>query len=287
MDLVRSTQLDYTKIDRVSAAIARLKGAEPGTLDPDTISSELRSILQDHSATVVDMPKGGHASWYRARTFDSEHVETDPQRMSYPPRNSSGRANHSRTSVLYAASQIGTALAEIGAREGQWYQTARYARRPEASAKAIAIGELDTAERGGRSLLHWDTPNLVRRLVGLTMEQRVCIYLVEAFIAEMFGRRSGGDHDYAVTNAIVDALFEKYPDAGAILYPSVIRRGGLNIAIKSTCMDSSMEYIQGTAGRILRDLDFGLYAVHRTHLIGLLDNKLDPQRSDANGTHAA
>lgn len=287
MDLIQNDKLDYTEINRIAATIERLKSATPGKISAASIVKDLSELLSGYSPTMIELPNGGIASWYRVRKFDDDNVRVNHQEMSYPPANSQGRANHSGTPVLYAGNQVGTALAEIGASEGKWYQSARYALKHGSTATAIAIGELDYFERCKLSLLPWATEPLTKRLIKLDMAQRVCIYLVEAFIAEMFGRRDGAENDYVMTNAIVDMLFALCPSAGAILYPSVIRRGGLNIAIKSTCLDASFEYVEGSFGQIERDLGFGLFVVHRTHRVFRGGDRFMPNPTDGTGAHTA
>lgn len=286
--------VQYPMLDQQIARIDSLRGLQLRSAQQEPTLSLLRELLESYPRHVVNLPGSATCEWWRGRLCREGQRYESKEQMLYPPIGvsiSRGRVNAPGESFLYASRGNGTCLSELSGETGDCYQLSRFALKPGKAITAVVIGEIEYRHQSnGLSLLaKWGDAQEVECLGSagnFSLEQRCGAIVVDAFIAEQFAVRAHKAFDYKLTNCLVTVLLEKV-DAGAVIYPSVQHRGGLNIAIPASVVDSSFDMIDGEYGEVERYVGYGMHILHQTHHVRVVSERLEFVEDDVRKAAAA
>lgn len=271
----------YPILDQQIARIDSLRGLQLRSAQPEPTLLLLRQLVDSFPRHIVAVPDASICSWWRGRLCKDDRGFELTNQMLYPPVGVSidrGRVNGPGERFLYASRGNGTCLSEISVETGNYYQLAKFALRPGAKINALVIGEIEYRHQSnGLSLLaDWGAKQEVKCLSdssALSLEQKCSAIVVDAFIAEQFALKSHKAFDYKLTNWLVTALLES-GEADAVMYPSVQHRGGLNIAVPSRVVESSLDMVDGEYGQIGRYVGYGMHILNQTHRVNVIGEQL-------------
>ena len=155
-----------------------------------------------------------------------------------------GRCNQPSRPVCYCSRHEGIALAEVKAKLGEQYVISTFDVAKDI--RLLPIGEFDWFRRTGETYLGQENPHSARAYEdALDAEDGLIRAVIDAFLADEFIKRKG---NFMITSAFSDVLLNgdlrpKNP-IGAIVYPSVAFRGGLNFAILPGAFYSKMKLVE-------------------------------------------
>lgn len=202
---------------------------------------------------------------YRAVQCADEHDFVRVDQASYPGRYlvarglvKVGRCNKASMPVLYASSSALTAVAEINVPVGGY---ARLLAFSFAEHRPLGlVGELSYVhESGGSRSLH-GAVEAVRREFEFKSENGLGNLLIDTFFSQALRKDKQDPAElashYRLTSSISTVLLDPFIDG--LMYPSVKKFGGWNLAIKPRIFDQRMRVLSASVVRVKRELGFGL-----------------------------
>jgi hypothetical protein len=127
---------------------------------------------------------------------------------------------------------------------------------------ATVFGEIDQWRRYGATALGGLEPPMefMSGINELPDDERLRLYLIDAFFADVFSQPASTPRDYKTTSILANAILRK-PSSPfqALFYPSVAHRGGFNMAIVPEAFDQSFEWVEFLELEIINYLGYGIY----------------------------
>lgn len=185
------------------------------------------------NSTPINVDWGQNWTYSRARAY--EKLDNRPKNVSdliWPPDQyaSSGRVNHKGKPLMYVGDREGTALSEIIMKDG-YAVVSEYQITHKKGVRIIPIGEFTAIHRTGRGPFLQNHSDVITGMINACDYQEAqSMLLIDSFLADTMANT---DANYNETTYLAETMFRKIPKATAIAYPSVKRRGGMNIAAKT------------------------------------------------------
>lgn len=238
-----------------------------------------QDLLSDDSAESVER----HLRWYikyfeglnvrfgydrpiiRARLCNnSDGFNKISELFSPPPEVTNiGRMNDKAKPMFYAAYHIGTALAEINAKEGDIVQVVQFKLPEESSSgiRCLVIGEVYNAYHGV-STVSQDLFDEIRKFIKKFDKKDFrallsCLYM-DALSAELLNDVSASKKNYIYSRALSRLLMEKYPEVDGLVYPSSKIRGTSNIVLRPETVLNKAESVSCYIFKISKIYPYGL-----------------------------
>lgn len=262
-----------TTLDDLAGLVAELKGLQIRNITMEKIKEKLAILLEGQP--VIRVTYDCENTFVRSRVCPANKNFSTLLDLIYPPTatQSYGRASVPNSQVLYASFNKGTSMDEIEVETKNIVQTIVF--RPIQSHKIslVAVGEIQAAAANGRTRVCG--PKLVNRVEEWITSDRAQFnkYLfVDAFLAEVFSTKTAKSSDYAISACFADIIYEKY-DMG-VLFPSVRRDNGWNLALPRGLFDKSCEVLMVMEEKINGVYGYGIYDPDCKNLRST--NKFDP-----------
>lgn len=184
------------------------------------------------NSTPISVDWGKNWTYSRARPFDLvEERPTNVADLVWAPEGvaAEGRANSPGQSLMYLGDRDGTALAEVNL-ENQFAVVSHYQISNSAGVRVVPIGEFTSIYRSGRGpFLQGFSDTVTGMINACDHEEAQAMLLIDSFLSDTMADQNLA---YEITTTLAREMFEKQPEATAIAYPSVKRRGGMNLAVK-------------------------------------------------------
>lgn len=198
--------------------------------------------------------------FWRARIVN-ETLFTNLSDMNYPPSHIArvGRLNDSGSPCLYVSARKETAIAEVGAKEGQIVQLAGFRVLGGKELRLALIGEYSNVQKNGYMHYAGGDPNgvLTKFLNSIPRSEALKKIYIDKFFANVLGDPNACATNYLMSRAMAQSIYARNESDG-IVFPSVKDRGGFNIGIKPSASDESIHNVCCIIVKLERQRRFGL-----------------------------
>lgn len=223
---------------------------------PDRVHSRLAGLLEHYEVLNYDLTL--NRPLFRAQKCASEGFGKI-QRLMYPPASLAriGRANEKGEPRLYASIDVQTCLAELGAREGEFFHV--IALRPQKRMlRCAVVGEFEAAHKGGSTI----SPAIAETLAKVSRNSRrdatLAFLFLDAMMASLLNDVNAREVGYIYSRTLSRLIFEKLGKVEAIAYPSARRPAAKNFALTMRAADE-MQVMGSSVLKIKGAYDFGLF----------------------------
>jgi hypothetical protein len=185
---------------------------------------------------LINFDPGCDLPIWRARKCASSAGFEKIRELWCPPRHrvTAGRLNDPGEPMLYVSINGRTALAEIGAQEGDYVQVIGYKINDEKKLRCGIIGEFAHVHDTGRAL---SLGSVAAQLKGILQkfppDKLRSFVTLDRFLSAMLRDRTAARRAYVHSRSLGRGLFRRQQDLQAIYYTSVVSwKGAMNLAIK-------------------------------------------------------
>lgn len=199
--------------------------------------------------------------WWRGRRPKILGGHSNVAELIYPAISDKyGRAHVPGQQMLYASRNPTTVFSELNLKTNEQVQLIAIRVKRERLVRAEIVGEWEYNLNAGLSLLGADVSLKTFKQLATTLPPKVfyCALVCDAFFADMFSQRISEDkpEHYRATAFVAKHLLEQ---SDALMFPSVQKRGGLNIAVPAATFDASFEVLFSEVCSVF-NLGYGVYA---------------------------
>lgn len=174
-----------------------------------------------------------------------------------------GRMNEKGKPMFYASFHVGTAVAEINAKEGDIIQIGQF-KLPEQSdsgIRCLVIGEIYNAYHG-TSTISQSMFDEIRKLidrVGKNDIRGLLSYLyMDALSAELLNDISASEKNYIYSRTFSRLLLEKHPEIDGLIFPSAKIKGTANITLRPESVLKKAKMVSSQTVKITKLYPYGL-----------------------------
>lgn len=209
---------------------------------------------------ILSLEFGRGSIFWRARLIEND-VYSNISDLDYPPPElaKQGRLNDRGVPTFYLAARKETALAEIGATEGQLVQLAGFRIKSELPIRLAVIGEYANVQKNGYMHFAGRDPELAiaKILNAMPRQEALKRLYIDKFFASVLADRNASNNEYRFSRALARSIYSRVSAKG-IVFPSVKDQGGFNVAVQAVPSDKSFHNVSCLVVRMGRPRRFGL-----------------------------
>ena len=209
---------------------------------------------------ILSFQFGRGSMFWRARLVESE-IYPNISDLDYPPPELArqGRLNDRGAPCFYIAARRETALAEVGATEGQLVQLAGFRVKSEFPIRLAVIGEYANVQKNGYMHFAGRDPEMVisKILNAMPRQEALKKIYIDKFFANALADPNASANGYMFSRALAQSIYSRIGAEG-IVFPSVKDRGGFNIAVQAESSDKSFHNVSCLVVRMGKPRKFGL-----------------------------
>ena len=201
----------------------------------------------------------------RARICSSTHGFSHISELHSPPPEvtSIGRMNEKGNPMFYASYHIGTALAEINAKEGDTVQVAQFQlpNKPDSGIRCLAIGEVYNAYHGISTIsqsMFYEIRKLIDKLGKNDIRGLLSYLYMDALSAELLNDVLASEKDYIYSRTLSRILLEKYPEIDGLIFPSAKIKGTANITLRPESILTKAQVVSSQVIKVTKLYPYGL-----------------------------
>ncbi|WDH50930.1 RES family NAD+ phosphorylase [Pseudomonas chlororaphis] len=213
-----------------------------------------------HEYEILSLALGRGSIFWRARVIEKD-VYPNISDLDYPPANfaKQGRLNDKGIPCFYIAARKETAIAEVGATEGQLVQLAGFRIKSESPIRLVVIGEYANVQKNGYMHFAGSDPDMTiaRTLNSMPHKEALKKIYIDNFFASVLADPNASENGYLFSRALGQAIYSRNNSQG-IVFPSVKDRGGFNLAIQAAPSDESFHNVCCIVARSGKPRLFGL-----------------------------
>lgn len=236
----------------------------------------IEPLFREYEILSVVLGRGD--IFWRARVIAGCDAYGNLADLDYPPPQLArvGRLNDAGSPCFYASMRRETALAEVGAKEGDHVQLAGFRVLLESPVRLVLIGEYSNVQKNGYMHFAGADPDRVisRGLNKLPREEALKRLYIDKFFAHVLSDPEASANGYRSSRALAASIYAQN-QADGIVFPSVKDRGGFNIAVPAAPSDRCFHNSCCVVVRMAKPRLYGIidYAVVKTAL--KLDSSLN------------
>jgi hypothetical protein len=193
--------------------------------------------------------------------LSDERGFTCESEVGYPPSSvaRAGRLNGVGLPCLYLSAKRETALAEIGAKAGDYVHLAGFRVLADQVLRTIAIGELGHVQKTGYVRITGIDPRLTisRILNRYPFEQGLRVVYIDSYLGSILSDPDARESGYVRTQTLAKLLYSRSQAVG-MFSPSVRSPLGINLAVSAQAADLLFHSAVSIVVRVKRVLRFGL-----------------------------
>lgn len=194
---------------------------------------------------ILSLNFGRGSMFWRARPIEVE-IYPNISGLDYPPPDvaKQGRLNDRGAPCFYIAARKETALAEVGAREGQLIQLAGFRIKNESPIRLAVIGEYANVQKNGYMHFAGRDPEMAiaKILNAMPRQDALKKIYIDKFFASVLADPDASATGYMFSRALGQSIYSRVAAKG-IVFPSVKDRGGFNIAVQAEPSDESFHNV--------------------------------------------
>ncbi|MBR7986334.1 RES family NAD+ phosphorylase [Burkholderia cenocepacia] len=215
-------------------------------------------LLKEYEILSLELGRG--SVFWRARIIEDDIYE-NISNLDYPPAEFArqGRLNDQGVPCFYIATGKETALAEVGATEGQLVQVAGFRVKHDSPIRLAVIGEYANVQKNGYIHFIGKDPEMVisKMLNSMPRQEALKKIYIDKFFASVLSESEASANGYMFSRALAQVIYSR-SGAQGIAYPSVKDRGGFNVAVQAAPSDRSFHNVSCIVVRVERVRKFGL-----------------------------
>ena len=216
---------------------------------------------------ILSLEFGRGSIYWRARIVSDEPY-ANLSEMVYPPPECTkvGRLNDAGAPCFYVSARKETALAEVGAREGDRVQLTGFRILDESSVRLAVIGEYANVQKCGYMHFAGQDPDMGLTKLINAMPRDVALkrIYIDKFFANILADPSAATNGYRFSRALGQSIFARN-GSGGIVFPSVKDVGGFNLGVNAEVSDRSLHNVCCFVTKVRRIRRFGLLEFEVTH----------------------
>jgi hypothetical protein len=209
---------------------------------------------------ILSLEFGRGSIFWRARIIESA-VYSNLSELDYPPPNlaKQGRLNDHGSPCFYISARKETALAEVGAKEGQLVQLAGFRIVNEFPLRLAVIGEYSNVQKNGYMHFAGKDPEMAitKILNSMPRQEAFKKIYIDKFFANVLADPNASENGYMFSRALSQAIYSRNSSV-AIVFPSVKDRGGFNVAVKAKESDNSFHNVSCIVVELKKQRRFGI-----------------------------
>lgn len=184
----------------------------------------------------------------------------------YPPppeKCQIGRMNEKGKAIFYGSYSLGTALAEINAKEGEYIQVAHFnlPKKADHGIRCFAIGEIYNSYHGNSTIssaLSDEIRKLTGRLGKNDIHALLSFLYMDAFSAELLNSINASSINYIYSRIFSRLLLNKHPDIDGLIYPSAKIKGSANIVLRTKTAEEKLNLSLNVVLEIIKVYPYGI-----------------------------
>lgn len=222
----------------------------------EKVEGRLRSILGYYD--VLNYDRKLNRPVFRVQKCSEQGFE-NIARLMHPPREYAriGRLNEKGESRLYAALDVQTCLAELGAQEGDFFHLIGLRPRTR-SIRCAAVGQFAAAHKDGPTVSTEVRDALARVSRNSPRDATLAFLFLDAMLASLINDVEAKKFNYVYSRVLARLILEKHDYIEAIEYPSVRRPFATNLMVAKAAADD-MEIVGTSVLKVVGVYDFGFY----------------------------
>ncbi|WP_342040709.1 RES family NAD+ phosphorylase [Aeromonas caviae] len=201
----------------------------------------------------------------RARICSSGNGYNNINELYAPPPKITkvGRMNDAGKPMLYAAYNIGTAISEINAKEGDIIHIAEF-ELPKISTnglRCLVIGEVFNSYHGISTvsdLFYNEVRSLLGILANDNIKNMLSFLYMDALSAELLNDINASKNNYLYSRTLSRLLLTKYPSIDGFIYPSAKIKGTSNIVLKTNTIQTKINVVSNIIIQINKIFPYGI-----------------------------
>ncbi|MGR2738023.1 RES family NAD+ phosphorylase [Billgrantia sp. Q4P2] len=209
---------------------------------------------------ILSLEFGRGSIFWRARPIENE-IYSNISDLDYPPPQlaKQGRLNDFGTPCFYIAARKETALAEVGATDGQLVQLAGFRVINESPIRLAVIGEYSNVQKNGYMHFAGQDPDMeiAKILNAMPRQEALKKIYIDKFFASVLADPDASVNGYMFSRALAQSIYSRVGAEG-IVFPSVKDRGGFNVAVQAEPSDRSFHNVSCFVVRMGKPRKFGL-----------------------------
>jgi RES domain. len=251
-----------TALDELLTAIKKIQGIDVYTVPDGVLIEHVRTVLAAAGPTRQLIYLNENQIWWRGHRLASATAYHSSQQwlMYHPDPPHFNRASGPGEPTMYASRNWTTVACELGLKTGDLLQLIFCRVKPGLIVKADVVGEFEAVANSGISLVgSAKSIELVEKIMREDPELWDRTVLADAFCADLFSQRIPKDrHErYKPTACIAWYLLQGQPTE-ALMFPSVQKRGGMNVAVPNAVVDAKFEMLDSWVVKV-RELGYGQF----------------------------
>jgi hypothetical protein len=232
-------------------------------------------LFKHYEILSVDWGRG--SIFWRARIIQSKPFENLSD-MDYPPSHiaRAGRLNDAGSPCFYVGARKETAIAEVGAEEGQHIQLAGFRVLDANPVRLALIGEYSNVQKAGHMNFAGTDPDMTlsKILNSMPRHEALRMIYIDKFFAHVLADPDASKKNYLMSRALTQSIYARNK-ADGIVFPSVKDRGGFNIGIKPDPSDKCFHNVCCIVIRLGKKRRFGLLDFEVVKSAKMLDSNLN------------
>ncbi|EEK6800201.1 RES family NAD+ phosphorylase [Salmonella enterica subsp. enterica serovar Ruiru] len=186
------------------------------------------------------------------------------QLLSPPPELTTiGRMNDKGNPMLYASYHIGTALAEVNAKDGDIVQVIQLElpKNAHSGIRCLAIGEIYNAYHGITTIspiLSDEVRKIITRLGAKDIRGLMSFLYMDALSAELLNDVLASENNYIYSRTLSRLLLEKHKDIDGIVFPSAKVKGTSNITLRPESILNKAKIVSNVVIGISKIYPYGI-----------------------------
>lgn len=175
-----------------------------------------------------------------------------------------GRMNEKGDPMFYASYHIGTALAEINAKEGDFVQIAQFKLpdKSDSGIRCLAIGEVYNIYHGSSTIsqiMFDEIRQLIHRLGKNDIRGLLSYLYMDALSSELLNDVFASEKDYIYSRTLSRLLLEKHPKIDGFIFPSAKVKGTANITLRPESILTKAEVVSTEVIKVKKLYPYGLF----------------------------
>ncbi|WP_075172918.1 RES domain-containing protein [Neptunomonas phycophila] len=174
-----------------------------------------------------------------------------------------GRMNEKGNPMFYASYHIGSAFAEINAKEGDIVQVTQFKlpNKSNSGIRCLAIGEVYNAYHGNSTIsqsMFDEIRKFIERLGKSDIRGLLSYLYMDALSAELLNDTSASENDYIYSRTLSRLLLEKHPRVDGLVFPSAKMKGTANITLRPESVLNKVKVVSSQVLKITKLYPYGL-----------------------------
>lgn len=231
--------------------------------DPAYVTEKLRFALE--FSGILNFGLAYDSPLWRVRKLEGEQPFNHTSEIWYPPRKFAGvgRLNETGSPYLYTSVTLETALLEMKAQAGDYFQVGVYKFKKGITPRMAVVGEKSRAIKGiGNSISPAIANEMIRIVTELAKKDTILANsyrYADSFFDHIMRDPEARGREYLHSRTLAKLTFEKYPSIDCFLYHSVASAGGQNIALPCSKADEFVGLLDTRVIRVNKVYPYGIY----------------------------